>query len=294
MALGCRIWARGRLGQATHPSRASFTKKTGPISTHVYSADLADDVDRLVRNALQFNGDEAEIFRMALALRENLRSAAFTRRTVRGVAKRQIESTMQRMAQQQSGQSGDAAADGAAGAGSGSWSKHEDAILAREINSHGGELPGKSGKQHDPFWTTIQRLLPGRSEKDCRQRFTAQKFRENTGMGSYRSSVVPPRQQEQMVVAMEAAMEAPEAGDAGSCYRPDTQQFSFSNMLKKKQLPRDPFDNIDMALAWKHAKDRAKSDAARAQAPAPKKRARRSAPERVPPPLQVFALKFLG
>eukprot|EP01045_Picozoa_sp_COSAG04_P029923 COSAG04_NODE_5048_length_1764_cov_1.507508_1_plen_125_part_10 len=125
MALGCRIWARGRLGQATHPSRASFTKKTGPISTHVYSADLADDVDRLVRNALQFNGDEAEIFRMALALRENLRSAAFTRRTVRGVAKRQIESTMQRMAQQQSG---DAAADGAAGAWMGSWSEDEDAI----------------------------------------------------------------------------------------------------------------------------------------------------------------------
>ena len=102
-----------------------------------------------------------------------------------------------------------------------------------------------------------------------------------------------PSQQEQMVVAMEAAMEAPEAGQAGACYKPDTRRFSFSNMLKANQLPRDPFDNIDMARAWQMAKIQAERDAAKVQAPAPKKRARSSAPERGPPPLQVFARKFL-
>ncbi len=113
-------------------------------------------------------------------------------------------------------------------------------------------------------------------------------------MGSFKTKTVTPTQQEQMVVAMEAAMEAPEAGEAGSCYRPDTKRFSFSNMLKAKQLPMDPFGNLDMADAWAAAKTQAKIDAAKAQAPAPKKRARRSAPESVPTPLQVFALKFLG
>ena len=100
-------------------------------------------------------------------------------------------------------------------------------------------------------------------------------------MGSYKSSVTTPAQQEQMVVAMEAAMKAPEAGQAGACYKPDTRSFSFSNMLKANQLPRDPFDNIDMAVAWARAIS------------SQKKRARSSAPEGGPPPLQVFARKFL-
>eukprot|EP01045_Picozoa_sp_COSAG04_P028083 COSAG04_NODE_4271_length_2194_cov_1.153699_2_plen_99_part_00 len=93
-------------------------------------------------------------------------------------------------------------------------------------------------------------------------------------------------QQEQMVVAMEAAMKAPEAGRAGACYKPDPPRFSFSNMLKANQLPRDPFDNIDMVTAWASA---VKIGRIRVS-----KRARTSAPVAKLNPLAAFARRLYG
>ena len=87
---------------------------------------------------------------------------------------------------------------------------------------------------------------------------------------------------------MEAAMKAPEAGQAGACDKPDTQRFSFSNMLKAEQLPRDPFDNIDMVTAWPSAKRDAKVKRTAS------KRARTSAPVAQLNPLEAFARRLYG